>query len=107
MVSLVWHFHRKRSRLIIEFTVTFHFAKVELAKAKDMFGVTACIRGKAPICLPLTGNPDDVRVYCKFLIDTCGKGGGYAMDTSALLDEANPENVEVMFEFPKENSVYG
>lgn len=37
----------------------------------------------------------------------CGNGGGFAMDTSALLDEAKPENVKVMFEFPKENSVYG
>jgi len=36
-----------------------------------------------------------------------GNGGGFAMDTSAFLDEAKPENVEVMFEFPKENSVYG
>lgn len=70
---------------------------MELAKAKDMFGVTACITGKVPNCLPLTGNPDDVRDYCKFLIDTCGKGGGYVMISSALLDEAKPENVKAMF----------
>ena len=62
--------------------------------------------GKAPNRLLLTGNPGEVREYCKFLIDTCGKGGGYAMDTSALLDEAKPEIVKAMFEFTKEYEVY-
>jgi hypothetical protein len=47
-----------------------------------------------------------VKAYCKKLIDTCGKDGGYIMDTSALLDEAKPENVKAMFEFTKDYGIY-
>ena len=57
--------------------------------------------GYVPNRLLLTGNPGEVREYCKFLIDTYGKGGDYAMNTSVLLDEAKPEYVKAMFEFTK------
>lgn len=87
--------------------VIFHFATMDMAKAKDVLGDIACISGNVPNRLLVTGTPDEVREYCKFLIDTCGKGGGYVMDTSALLDEAKPENVKAMFEFTREYGVYG
>lgn len=86
--------------------VIFHFATMDMARAKEVLGGIACISGNLPNRLMLTGTPDDVKEYCKKLIDTCGKGGGYIMDTSALLDEAKPENVKAMFEFTKEYGVY-
>lgn len=87
--------------------VIFHFAQMDMAKAKKVLGDVACISGNVPNRLLLTGTPDEVRDYCKFLIDTMAPGGGYIMDTSALLDEAKPENVKAMFEFTREYGVYG
>ena len=86
--------------------VVFHFATMDMARAKAVLGGVACISGNIPNRLMLTGTPDDVREYCRRLIDTCGKDGGYVMDTSALLDEARPENVKAMFEFTREYGVY-
>jgi hypothetical protein len=48
-----------------------------------------------------------VRAYCKRLIDTVGKDGGFIMDTSVMLDEAKPENLKAMIDFTKEYGVYG
>jgi uroporphyrinogen-III decarboxylase len=87
--------------------VIFHFATMDMAEAKRVLGDVACISGNLPNRLLLTGTPDDVRDYCRELIDTCGAGGGYIMDTSALLDEAKPENVEAMFEVTKAYGAYG
>ena len=86
--------------------VIYHFATVDMARAKAVLGGIAAISGNVPNRLLLTGTPDDVKEYCKELIDVCGKDGGYIMDTSALLDEAKPENVKAMFEFTKEYGVY-
>lgn len=78
---------------------------MDMAKAKEILGDVACISGNLPNRLLLTGAPDDVKEYCKKLIDTCGPDGGYIMDTSALLDEAKPENVRAMFEFTREHGM--
>ena len=85
----------------------FHFATTDIFKAKDILKDVACISGNLPNPLMATGTPDDVKEYCKKLIDYCGKDGGYIMDTSALLDEARPENVRAMFEFTREYGIYG
>jgi hypothetical protein len=87
--------------------VIYHFATMDMVKAKAVLGDIACIMGNLPNRLLLTGSPEEVKEYCKTLIDTCSKGGGYIMDTSALLDEAKPENVKAMFEFTREYGVYG
>lgn len=84
----------------------FHFATTDIFKAKDVLKDVCCISGNLPNSLMVTGTPDDVKAYCKKLIDYCGKDGGYIMDTSALLDEAKPENVKAMFEFTREYGVY-
>lgn len=86
--------------------VWYHFATMDMAKAKDMLGDIACISGNLPSYLLLTATPDEVRDYAKKLIDTCAPGGGYIMDTSVMLDEAKPENVKAMFEFTREYGVY-
>ena len=86
--------------------VWFHFATMDMEKAAEALNGHACISGNLPSYLLLTGTPDDVRDYAKYLIDTVGRDGGYIMDTSVMLDEAKPENVKAMFDFTKEYGVY-
>ncbi|MFN2137863.1 MAG: uroporphyrinogen decarboxylase family protein [Candidatus Promineifilaceae bacterium] len=86
--------------------VLFHFAQMDMVRAKEVLHGIAAFSGNVPNRLMLTGTPDDVRAYCKKLIDACGKDGGYIMDTSALLDEAKPENLKAMIDFTKEYGVY-
>ncbi|MBI4880386.1 MAG: hypothetical protein HY812_12125 [Planctomycetes bacterium] len=86
--------------------VWFHFATMDMARAKEVLGGIACISGNLPSHLLLTGTPEDVRRCCRSLIDTCGRDGGYIMDTSVMVDEAKPENVRALFDFTREYGVY-
>lgn len=80
----------------------YHFENVDMTKAKEVLGDVACISGNVPNTLLISGTPREVEDYCRNLIDTVGKDGGFIMDSSALIDEAKPENLKKMFQFTKE-----
>ncbi|TFG61081.1 MAG: hypothetical protein E4H36_11005 [Spirochaetales bacterium] len=86
--------------------VIYHVSATNMDKAcSALKGVTA-IAGNVPNILLQSGTPDDVKAYCKKLIDTAGKGGGYIMDTEVMLDDAKPENLKAMIDFTKEYGQY-
>jgi len=83
------------------------FERTDVFKAKEVLGDRVCIKGNVPSALLCTGTPDDVRQYCKKLIDIVGKGGGLIVDGDiGIADEAKPENVKAMTDFVKEYGVY-
>jgi hypothetical protein len=82
------------------------FERTDIFKAKEVLGGHVCIRGNVPSSILCTGTPQDVRNYCKKLIDGVGKGGGFIMDAANSLDEENPENVRAMIDFTKEYGRY-
>ncbi|MBW1797411.1 MAG: hypothetical protein JRJ21_03170, partial [Deltaproteobacteria bacterium] len=82
------------------------FERTDIFKAKEVLGDTVCIRGNVPLSIMCTGTPDDIKEYCKKLIDVVGKGGGFIMDSSTVMDDAKPENVKAMIDFTKEYGVY-
>lgn len=82
------------------------FDHTDMTKAKEILGDTACIAGNVPISLLSTGMPDEVKDYCKKLIDVAGKNGGFILTSGAVIDKAKPENVRAMIEFTKEYGVY-
>jgi hypothetical protein len=67
---------------------------------------TVCIAGGMPSSLLQTGTPDQVRDYTKKVIDELGRDSGFIMCTSTVLDDANPELVEVWAETTKEYGQY-
>lgn len=82
------------------------FDTTDIVKAKEMLGHTMCIAGNMPISLLVTGTPEKVKKYTKFLIDKVGKDGGFIMTSSTVLDDAEPELVKVWAEFTKEYGAY-
>jgi len=83
------------------------FERTDIFRAKEVLGDTVCIRGNVPLSTLCTGTPDDVKQYCKKLIDIVGKNGGFIMDASTVLDDAKPENVKAMTDFTKDYGRYG
>jgi uroporphyrinogen-III decarboxylase len=53
-----------------------------------------------------TATPDDVKAYCKELIDVAGKDGGFIFSTGAGMQGSRPENVKAMIEFSKDYGIY-
>jgi hypothetical protein len=74
------------------------FEATDMEQAKKVLGGRVCIRGNVPGSLLVAGTPDDVKRYCRKLIGTVGRDGGFILDTSTSLDDAKPENVRAMFE---------
>ncbi len=82
------------------------FERTDIFKAKEILGDTVCIRGNVPSSIMSTGTPDDVKAYCRKLIDGVGKEGGFIMDSSTVMDDAKPENAKAMIDFTKEYGRY-
>jgi uroporphyrinogen-III decarboxylase len=82
------------------------FERTDIFRAKEILGKVTCLRGNVPLSLMCTGTPDDVKRYCKKLIDVVGKGGGFIMDCSTVVDDAKPENLRTLIDFTKEYGVY-
>ena len=80
--------------------------QTDMAKAKETLGKNACLIGNVPSSMLKLDTPEEVKDYCKKLIDTVGKGGGFIMGNGAFFDEAKPENVKAMVDFTKEYGVY-
>jgi uroporphyrinogen-III decarboxylase len=59
-----------------------------------------------PSSMLALATPDEVKAYCKKLIDTVGKGGGFILGNGAFFDEAKPENLKGMVDVAREDGVY-
>jgi hypothetical protein len=78
----------------------------DIFKAKEILGDTVCLAGGPPASLMNSGSPEEVKDYCKKLIDVVGEGGGFLMDPAIPLITAKVENVRALSEFTQEYGVY-
>jgi hypothetical protein len=83
-----------------------HFDNSDIKKVKEVLGKTMCIMGNVPASLLQTGTAQEVKDYCKKLIDDIGTGGGFILAPRSSIDEAKPENIRAMLDFTKEYGVY-
>jgi hypothetical protein len=82
------------------------FDTTDIFRAKDVLKGHLCIEGNIPSSLLQVGTVQEVKDYCKKLIDVCGKGGGYILSPRSSTDKVKPENLKAMIEFTKEYGVY-
>jgi hypothetical protein len=82
------------------------FDRTDMVRAKETVGKVACIAGNVSLSLLCTRTEDEVKAYCKRLIDTTGRDGGFILSTGAGMEGAKPENVRAMIDFTKEYGVY-
>ena len=87
--------------------IVYHLSNTDFRRARAALSGVTALMGNVPNIMLLSGTPDDVRAYCKDLIDVAGKDGGLIMDAALMLDEARPENLKAMIDFTKEYGVYG
>ncbi len=82
--------------------ICYWFDHVDMRRAKEVLGAKACIAGNVPIALLTVGAPEQVRAYCKDLIDYVGRGGGFILGPSGQTEDVKIENVKAMVDFAKE-----
>ncbi len=86
--------------------VVWWFDATDMTEAKKTVGQNNCIAGNVPLDILCTGTPDDVKAYCKTLIDTSGKDGGFIMTSGAGVQGSKAANIKTMIDFSKEYGVY-
>jgi uroporphyrinogen-III decarboxylase len=82
------------------------FDKTDMFKAKATVGKTCCVSGNVPSSLMVTGEPKQVKEYCRKLIEVCAPGGGFVLSGGAQVDQGNPDNLRAMMEAAKEFGKY-
>jgi uroporphyrinogen-III decarboxylase len=82
--------------------VCYWFDHVDMRRAKEVLRETACIAGNVPLALLGCGTPDEVRTYCKGLIDAVGRDGGFILGSSGQTEDVEVENVKAMVDFTKD-----
>jgi len=87
-------------------SVTWLFDRTDMFKAKDVLGKNFCIMGNVPSSMLVTGERNDVKEYCKKLIEYCGKGGGYVLTSGSTPENPKMDNLRAMLEAAKEYGVY-
>jgi hypothetical protein len=87
-------------------SVTWWFDQTDMVRAKRILGGHCCIAGNVPTSLLVTGTAQEVKNYCRNLIEVCGPGGGYILTPGASTDEAKMENLKAMVAAAKEYGVY-
>jgi uroporphyrinogen-III decarboxylase len=86
--------------------VQWWFDQSDMEKAKAILGQKCCIQGNVPSSLMVTGSASDVKSYCRRLIETCGKGGGYILGAGCVADNPKLENLRAMVATAKEYGTY-
>jgi uroporphyrinogen-III decarboxylase len=87
-------------------SIIWYFEQTDMARAKKVLGDHACIAGNIPVSVLCTGTPQEVKAYCKRLIEICGPGGGYILTGGAQMDKGNPDNLRAVMEAAREYGVY-
>lgn len=87
-------------------TTVWMFDKTDMVKAKEVLGETACIQGNVPLSMMHMSTPDEVTDYCRELIETAGRGGGFILDVGANMESPKEENVIAMIEAAKRYGAY-
>ena len=82
------------------------FDQTDIIHAKRILGGSSCIAGNVPGSLLCTGTPHDIKEYCRKIIETCGRDGGYMLTGGVVIDDGKPENLRVLMEAAKEYGVY-
>ena len=87
-------------------SVVWIFEQTDMTKAKKVLGDAACIGGNVTAAQLYTCTPQEIKEYCRHLIDVCGEGGGYILTLGSSVDRCNPESLHAVIEAANEYGVY-
>jgi uroporphyrinogen-III decarboxylase len=80
--------------------------QTDIFRAKKILGNDCCIQGNIPASLIVTGDPKDVKEYCRKLIEGCGPGGGYIMSAGCVANNPRLDNLYAIMEAVRKYGVY-
>jgi hypothetical protein len=102
-----WDPHLESFAELPDRSIVYHVDQGDIFKAHKVLGEKFCLSGGIPNVLLGYRPADEVRQYCKKVIDGVARDGGYIMDASAIVqNDARVENMRAMTETTREYGVY-
>jgi hypothetical protein len=87
-------------------SVVWYFDRTDMSLAKKILGKKCCLQGNVPSSMIVTGHPEDVKEYCRKLIEEVGKGGGFILAAGSVADNPKLENLQAMMAAVREFGWY-
>jgi hypothetical protein len=87
-------------------SVLWWFDRTDMARAKKVLGDVACIAGNVPASMMCLASAQEVKEYCRKLIEDCGPGGGYILTGGANAHNTTAAHLRAMMDAVKEYGVY-
>ncbi|MDX1700655.1 MAG: uroporphyrinogen decarboxylase family protein, partial [Melioribacteraceae bacterium] len=102
-----WKHHLDSFRELPEQSVVYHVDQGDIFNVHAKIGDKFCLSGGIPNTVLAFGTKEDVRDYCKKVIDGVARDGGYIMDAGAIMqNDTSIENLKTMTDFTREYGVY-
>lgn len=102
-----WSYHLDRFAELPDASVVYHVDRGDIFETHRQIGHKFCLSGGIPNTLLSFGKPDEVRAFCKRVIEEVAADGGYIMDASAIMqDDTRVENLDAMTAITRELGVY-
>lgn len=102
-----WKHHWDSFRELPAGSIIYHCDRDDVFEAHRALGDRFAISGGIPNYLLSFGKPQEVRAFCKKVIDEVAADGGYIMDAGAIMqNDTSIENIKAMTEFTRDYGVY-
>ena len=102
-----WAAHLGSFRELPARSIVFHADRDDVFEVKRKLGDRFAISGGVPNTLLSFGRPDEVRDFCRRVIDEVAAGGGYIMDAGAIMqNDTSAGNLRVLTETTREFGGY-
>jgi hypothetical protein len=102
-----WNYHLESFRELPDRSIVYHVDRDDVFDVHRRVGDKFCLSGGVPNVLLSYGKPDEVRQFCRRVIQEVAANGGYIMDASAIMqNDTSIENLRVLTEATREYGVY-
>ena len=102
-----WKHHLAAFRQLPGRSIVFHCDRDDVFHVHQQLHDKFAISGGIPNTLLSFGRPEEVRAFCRRVIEVVAKDGGYIMDASAIMqDDTSIENLQVMTQTAREHGLY-
>jgi uroporphyrinogen-III decarboxylase len=102
-----WGAHLKTFAELPEGSIIYHVDRDDIFEVHKVLHHKFCISGGIPNHLLAFGKADEVRAYCRKVIEAVGRDGGYIMDASAIMqNDTTVENMRALVETTREYGTY-
>ncbi len=102
-----WNAHLDSFAELPEQSIVYHVDRGDIFEVHRKLGERFCLSGGIPNVLLSYGSQEEVRAYCRKVLDGVAQGGGYILDASAIMqDDTDPDNLRAMTDFAREYGVY-